>query len=110
MQSELWAATPSPTPPSAAPISSRIVDVLDISEAGAAVLLRNQHPEQPELAELGEQLARELLPLVPVTGVGGDLVAGEVPHHVSDGHLVLAELEVHGHLLGVAPVDIVGGS
>ena len=58
------------------------VDVVDVRQPGAAVLLGKDHAEHPELAELFERFEREVLRLVPLHDVRLDLALGEVAHHL----------------------------
>ena len=43
------------------------------------------HPEEPELGQLGRELAREDPLLEPVADVGEHVLAHELPHRVADG-------------------------
>ena len=51
MQRLLCAATEMPTEPSTRESSSMTFDVVDVGEPGAAVLLREDDAQHPELAE-----------------------------------------------------------
>ena len=73
----------------------RLVDPADLldrhAEAGevavlarAAVLLRRREPEQPELAHLVHDVDREVVRLVPLRSMRGDLGLGEVAHAVAE--------------------------
>ena len=60
---------------------------LDVGEevrARAALLDRHADAHQPELAELGEQLAREVVVAVPRGGVRRDLLVGEAARERAD--------------------------
>ena len=82
-------------------------DVLEIAEPRPAVLLLHGDAEQPHVAELGPELARELVAPVDLGSERGDLVGRETAH--AGAQLVgrLAEVEVerreivgdHGGLL-----------
>ena len=63
--------------------------------AGAAVLLRHADAHQPELGELGEDVAREVVLAIPLGGVRLDLGADEVARERLDLLLLGGELEVH---------------
>ncbi len=73
--------------------------VLDIAEPGAAVLLRDRHPEKAELSQFREQFAREMRLFVPPSGVRYDLVLGHLARHVADRLLIFGQLEIHTGLL-----------
>src|SRR5204862_5508413 len=68
--------------------------VFEIAQARPAVLLLNRDAEQPHLAELRPQTARELVGLVDLGGERRDLVGGKSAH--AGAQLVgrLAEIEV----------------
>ena len=67
--------------------------VLEIAQPAAAILLLDRHAEQAELAELGPQMARELVGAVDLLGQRGDLARGEARHRVADHLRLLAEVE-----------------
>ena len=76
--------------------------VLEIAEPGAAVLLLHRDAVQAEVAELGPELARELVRFVDLRGERRDLVGGEAAH--AGAQLVgrLAEVEIErGKSLGI---------
>ena len=52
------------------------------------------HAEETELRELGDHLAREDALLEPVSDLGQDLLADELPHGVADRLLLLVEERV----------------
>jgi hypothetical protein len=52
------------------------------------------HPEEAELAELGDQLAREDALLEPVADVGQHLLPHEGPHGVADRLLLVVQERV----------------
>jgi hypothetical protein len=49
------------------------------------------HAEEPELRELGDDLAGKDALLEPVADVGHDLLADELPHSVADRLLLVVE-------------------
>ena len=69
------------------------VDVVDVRQARAAVLLGHEDAQHPELAQLREDVARKDLRLVPLLDVGRDLGLGEVADHRANGLLLLGERE-----------------
>ena len=69
--------------------------VLEIAQAAAAILLLDRHAEQAQLAELGPQLARELVAAVDLLGQRCDLARGEARHRVADHLRLLAQVEAH---------------
>ena len=65
--------------------------------AGAAVGLGDLDAHQPEIGELGQQIRREVLRLVPGANVGPDLPIGELAHAPGEQHLVFGQRHVeHG--------------
>ena len=62
--------------------------------ARAAVLLRDRHPHQPELGELGDELVREALLAVELLGDRRDLLERELPHGVAEQLVLVLEIEV----------------
>ena len=68
--------------------------MLEIAEAGAAILFLDRDAVQAEGAELRPQIARELVAAVDRVGARRDLGLREVAHRVADGVGVLAEIEV----------------
>ena len=62
--------------------------------AGAAVLLGDQHAEQPHLPHLLEDVGREDVLAVALRGPGLDALDGEAAHLVAEELLVLGEREV----------------
>ena len=68
--------------------------VLEIAEPGAAVFLLDGNPVQAERADLGPEVAGELVALVDVGGARRDLVGGELLHRFADGVRGFAEIEV----------------
>ena len=70
--------------------------------ARAAVLLGHADAHQPELAQLAEQLAREVVVAVPLGRVRRDPLVGEAPREVADLALVVGEL-VRAHRRRTAP-------
>ena len=67
--------------------------VLICALGGAAVLMRNDEPEQPEVAHLGHQVRREVGLAVPVCDVRCHLTLGELAHMQPEVLVVLAQLE-----------------
>ena len=63
--------------------------------AGAAVLLRERDPHQPEPAELLDDLVREALLVIERLGDRRDLALGEVADGAADQLVVGREVEVH---------------
>src|SRR5581483_2845342 len=70
-------------------------DVGEEVRARAAVLLRDAHAEQPELAEPREERARKPVRAVPLPRAGRDLRVGELVRERLDLTLLCGELEVH---------------
>src|SRR3954452_5090481 len=62
--------------------------------ACAAVLLRDRHPHQPELGELGHDLVREAVLPVELLGDGLDLLQREAAHRVAEQLMLVLEIEV----------------
>ena len=65
----------------------------DGARAGEAVAVE-VHPEEAELRELLDHLAREDAPLEPVADLGHDLLADELAHRVADRLLLVVEQRV----------------
>ena len=63
--------------------------------AGAAVLLRERDPHQPELAELAHDLVRERLRPVELAGDRRDPRLRELAHRALQQRVVVGEIEVH---------------
>ncbi len=70
-------------------------DVGEEVGAGAAVLLRQADAHQPELGELAEEVAREVMLAIPLGRVRLDLRPDEVARERLDLLLLGGELEVH---------------
>ena len=66
------------------------------AQAGAAVLLGGGEAEQAELAHLRDDVDREVVVAVPLGGVGGDLLLGEVADRPSELLVLGRQLEAHG--------------
>ena len=64
--------------------------------AGSAVLLRDRHPHQAELGQLGHELVREAVLAVELLGDRRDLLLGELAHGAPDELVLLREVVV-GH-------------
>ncbi len=95
---ELVTVIPTATAASTRASSSTAMRYDSRSIAGAAVLLGHHHPEQTELAHLGEDLVRKLTRAVALRRAGPNPVLGEGPHHLLNHLLLFVEGEVHGHL------------
>ena len=63
--------------------------------AAAAVLLRDRHPHQPELGQLGDELVREPLLAVELLGDRRHALERELPHRVAEQLVLGREVEVH---------------
>jgi hypothetical protein len=63
--------------------------------SGAAVLLRDRNPHQPELRGPGDQLVREACFAVELLGEGRQALPGELLHSLSDQLVLGREIEVH---------------
>src|SRR5258708_7931909 len=75
------------------------------------VLLRDHHPEEPQLAELRDQRWLEIRVAIPGLGVWRKLLAREVPCNTLDVALVFGERsESPGHLEAASSVRRVAGS
>jgi hypothetical protein len=59
-----------------------------------APLLWNRQPEQTQLAHLGDYVIGESVLLIPLGGVGLDLRLAQVARQVSDGALLVGEVEL----------------
>jgi hypothetical protein len=69
-----------------------------------AVLLAELDPHQPERGELGQQLHREMLRLVPFHDVRPHLRLGELAHGLPQDALLFGRTEVHyGNYTGRTP-------
>src|SRR5690606_3835405 len=67
----------------------------EVVAAGTAVLLVDGQAQEPQVAQLLDDAAVDLLGAVPGGGVRDDLALHEVPGQPADGALLLAELQVH---------------
>ena len=67
--------------------------------AAAAVLLRDRHPHQPELGQLGHQLVGEAVLAVELLRDRRDLLLGELADGVADELVLRLEVEVHAESL-----------
>ena len=65
--------------------------------AGAAVLLRRGQTHQPEAAHLLDDVGREVVVLVPLRCVGGDLRLRELADAATELLVLAGQLERHGH-------------
>ena len=74
--------------------------VLEIAEAGAAIFLLDGDAVQAERADLGPEIARELIAAVDFGGARRDLVLRERIHRLAYRVRGLAEIEVE-HPMGV---------
>jgi hypothetical protein len=68
--------------------------MLEVAEAGAAVILLDRDAVQSEGSHLGPQIARKSVALVDLVGARSDPRLGEVAHRLPDGLGGLAEIEV----------------
>ena len=68
--------------------------VLEIAEAGAAIFLLDGDAVQAERADLGPEVARELIAAVDFGGARRDLVLRKRMHGFADRIRGLAEIEV----------------
>ena len=80
--------------------------------AGAAVLLRDADAHQAEVAEVGEQRARERVLAVPLGGVRRDPLGGEARREVADLALLGGQLvQAHRRRSGITlPAGAAGSS
>ena len=78
-------------------------DVVHVGEPGTAVLFREDRPEETELAEFPEDLAREALRFVPFHDVGPDLGLGEFPRRLADRLLLGGQDGAHPGNSSAAP-------
>ena len=62
-----------------------------VVRAGAVPFRRHQHAHEPELAHPGEDVIGVTAVQVPLAGMGGELVGGEVARHVADHPLLVGE-------------------
>ena len=74
--------------------------VLEIAEAGAAIFLLDGDAVQAERADLGPEVARELIAAVDFGGARRDLVLRKRMHRLADRIRGFAEIEVE-HPMGV---------
>ena len=74
--------------------------VLEIAQARPAILLLDGDAVQAERADLGPEIARELIAAVDLGGTRRDLVLRERMHRLADRIRGLAEVEVE-HPVGV---------
>ena len=66
-----------------------------VIQAGATVLLGRERTQQPQLAELGDDLlGNELVP-VPVAGVRANFLRRKLPHHVAQCDSILRQFKIH---------------
>src|SRR4051812_29681121 len=68
--------------------------MLEIAEAGAAVFFFNGDAQQPELAHLRPQLARELIAAVDLVGARRDLVLRKFARGLAQHVDLFAEAEI----------------
>ena len=66
---------------------------IEAGEAGAAHVLPHIDAAHAERGGSAQLLDGEVLLLVPLHGIGRDLLIGEIARHVPDGDLVLGERE-----------------
>ncbi len=70
--------------------------------ARAPVLLRNGHPHQPELGELGDEVIRKTVLAIELRGDWGNSRLGEVADRVADELLLLGQVEVQAASLSAS--------
>src|SRR5665811_1170647 len=70
-------------------------DIREDVQAGAAVLLGEEAPQEPHLAHLRDQLVRDLVLLVDADGKRLDLLLYEVADRVPQHVVVLTQREIH---------------
>ena len=75
--------------------SSTAIAYESVSAARAAVLLRDRHPHQPELGQLGDELVREAVLAVELRGDRRDLLLRELADGRADELVLGREIEVH---------------
>src|SRR5260221_684654 len=63
-----------------------------------AILLRENHAQQPHLRQLRHDLHREMRSLVPLHNVRQNLALGKFPHAATQLLLLFGEREIHGIL------------
>src|SRR6516164_4548531 len=68
--------------------------MFEIAEPRPAIFLLDRNAVQAERADLGPEIAGELVGLVDLGGTRGDLVARETVHRLADGIRSLAEIEI----------------
>ena len=71
------------------------VDVVDIRQPRASVLLRKDRAEHPELAELFDDVGRKRLRLVPLHDVRLDFALGKIFDGLLDLNLFFGKTEIH---------------
>ena len=75
------------------------VDVVDVRQTGAAVLLGENRAQHPELTELLHHLGRKGLGLIPLHHVRLDFALREILDALLDLNLFFGEAEIHSRLL-----------
>ena len=65
----------------------------DEVDPGPAEFLGHADGEKPDLVQFLYDFPGELIPLVVVDGMGGDLLIGKFPRHVLDGFLFLVQMK-----------------
>ena len=63
--------------------------------AGAAVLLRDRHPHQPEVGQLGDELVGEALLAVELLGDRSYAIERELSYRVPQQLVLGREVEIH---------------
>ncbi len=70
-------------------------DVIQVAQAGPAVLLGHRHAHHAHLSQLVPGLLGEALVLVHLSGDGSDLFQAEVMEHVKDFLFLFVKVEIH---------------
>src|SRR6185369_14868391 len=71
------------------------VDVVDVAQRRAAVLLGEDDAEEPELTGFLERVDGEVLRLIPLRDMRFDLARGELADHVPNLLLLVSQTEIH---------------
>ena len=98
-----WAARERATPASTRESSSMTMAQSRVERPEPPYSGRPADPHEPQLRELAEDLAREVLLLVPFPRVGPDLRLREVADGLPQELLLLAQLEIQGCPPAIAP-------
>ena len=76
--------------------------VLDVTQARAAVLFREDGAHVAKLPELLDDFEREGLSFIPLHDVRRDLGGGEFPHFASQLNLLRRVIEIHNSIMAYA--------